>query len=72
MYMGFFINLIDGWESFKSAKLALANTIEISRVKQIASEKGAKVKVKQNIIIRILQCVIYFYCLIVLFSVSNR
>lgn len=45
VYMGFFINLVEGWDSFKSAKLALANTVETARVKQITGDKGPKVKV---------------------------
>ncbi|OXA51094.1 WASH complex subunit strumpellin [Folsomia candida] len=44
VYMGFFINLVEGWDSFKSAKLALANTVETARVKQITGDKGPKVK----------------------------
>lgn len=45
VYMGYTVHLVDCWESFKSAKLALANTIDNARVKQIAAEKGMKVQV---------------------------
>ncbi|ODN03655.1 WASH complex subunit strumpellin, partial [Orchesella cincta] len=42
VFMGFHINLIEWWDGFKAAKLALGNSIENGRVKQIAAEKAPK------------------------------
>ncbi|CAL8094255.1 unnamed protein product [Orchesella dallaii] len=42
VFMGFHINLIEWWDGFKAAKLALGNSIENARVKQIAAEKAPK------------------------------
>lgn len=41
-YMGFHLNLIEWWDGFKSAKLALGNTVDNARVKQISLEKAPK------------------------------
>jgi len=46
IYMGFHSNLIEAWDSFKAAKLALGNTVDFARVKQICSEKGPKISVR--------------------------
>jgi hypothetical protein len=43
--MGFHLNLIETWEPFKAAKLALGNTVDPIRVKQIAAEKGPRINV---------------------------
>ncbi|BET02899.1 Hereditary spastic paraplegia protein strumpellin [Nesidiocoris tenuis] len=38
--MGMTVNLIDIWEPFKAAKLALSNTLDASNLKEIASNHG--------------------------------
>ncbi|KAF5292891.1 hypothetical protein FQR65_LT11143 [Abscondita terminalis] len=40
LYMGFTINLIDSWEYFKAAKMALNNTLENVNVKSYANTYG--------------------------------
>lgn len=37
IYMGFTVNLVEAWEPFKAAKLALNNTLETASVKSYAS-----------------------------------
>lgn len=41
IYMGFTVNLIETWDSFKAAKMALDNTLETMNVKGYASSYGA-------------------------------
>lgn len=41
-YMGMTANLIDSWESYKAAKQALNNTLEVSNIKEQASKVGTK------------------------------
>lgn len=45
VYLGFHLNLIEWWEPFKAAKMALGNTVDNSRVKQVSSEKAPKFEV---------------------------
>ncbi|KAF6202837.1 hypothetical protein GE061_003242 [Apolygus lucorum] len=40
IYMGITVNLIDIWEPFKAAKMALANTLDVSNIKDIATSHG--------------------------------
>jgi len=35
-YLGYFVDLSVQWEPYKAAKLAIANTVEISYVKELA------------------------------------
>ncbi|KAF7278026.1 hypothetical protein GWI33_008946 [Rhynchophorus ferrugineus] len=44
IYMGFVVNLIESWDSFKAAKLALNNTLESVNVKLHASNYSASVQ----------------------------
>ncbi|KAL4707740.1 hypothetical protein ACJJTC_014921 [Scirpophaga incertulas] len=43
IYMGITLNVIDYWENFKAAKLALANTCNNKIVKEIFSKRGMSV-----------------------------
>ena len=45
IYMGFHLNLIEWWEGFKAAKMALGNTVDNARVKQLSVEKAPKLDV---------------------------
>lgn len=47
IYLGFHLNLIDWWDGFKAAKLALGNTVDNARVKQVASEKAPTLDVSR-------------------------
>lgn len=41
IYMGFTVNLVETWDSFKAAKSALNNTLEIANVKNFANIYGS-------------------------------
>lgn len=43
LYMGFAINIVESWENFKAAKLALNNTLETVNVKSYANFYGSTV-----------------------------
>ncbi len=43
--MGLTANIIDLWDSFKAAKLALANTLEAENVRSVARGYQLKLKV---------------------------
>lgn len=40
MYMGFIMNLIELWEPYKAARLALRNTLQSSNIKECATKHG--------------------------------
>ncbi|CAG9761136.1 unnamed protein product [Ceutorhynchus assimilis] len=42
VYMGFIINLAESWDNFKSAHLALNNTLQIANLKNYANNYGQK------------------------------
>lgn len=44
LYMGFTINLVESWEYFKAAKLALNNTLEAVNIKNYANANGKAVQ----------------------------
>ncbi|XP_030745333.1 WASH complex subunit 5 [Sitophilus oryzae] len=44
VYMGHLVNLIESWDNFKAAKLALNNTLDISNIKMCASNYGTNVQ----------------------------
>jgi len=48
IHMGFHLNLIDAWNSFKAAKIALGNTIEWANVKKLTALRTPKIKVSFN------------------------
>lgn len=43
IYMGFTVNIIESWESFKASKAALNNTLNISNVKRLSAFYSSKV-----------------------------
>ena len=47
--MGITVNLIDVWEPFKAAKMALANTLDVSNIKDIATSHGKDLTVSTYI-----------------------
>ncbi|XP_017775271.1 PREDICTED: WASH complex subunit strumpellin isoform X2 [Nicrophorus vespilloides] len=44
IYMGFTVNLVENWDSFKAAKLALSNTVENANIKHHSDRNGRVVK----------------------------
>lgn len=43
IYMGFTVNLIEAWEHFRAAKLALNNTLESVNIKSYANNYGGDI-----------------------------
>lgn len=43
IYMGIIVNVAEGWDAFKAAKMAMNNTLQLSNVKRCAGEYGAGV-----------------------------
>lgn len=43
LYMGFLVNLVESWEPFKAAKMALNNTLETVNIRSYANMYGASV-----------------------------
>ncbi|KAF2904175.1 hypothetical protein ILUMI_01995 [Ignelater luminosus] len=43
LYMGFLVNLVESWEPFKAAKMALNNTLETVNIRSYANMFGASV-----------------------------
>ncbi|XP_073956926.1 WASH complex subunit 5-like isoform X2 [Choristoneura fumiferana] len=48
IYMGVTVNVIDYWENFKAAKLALSNTCNSKMVKEVFSKRGSAVPMLIN------------------------
>lgn len=44
-YMGTTVNLIEAWEPYKAAKSAIANILQTSNIKEIASRNYQRLKV---------------------------